>query len=249
MSAPEKRLVLELERVSKSYGGVHAVQHVDLEVWSSEIHAIVGDNGAGKSTLMKIVAGAHAPDDGIIRRDGMPVEIRSPQHAARLGIATVYQDLALVDTRTVAQNLFMGHEPTRGLVVDRRRMDAEAGSALGELRIHVPSVTTRVGRLSGGQRQGVAIARAVRQGDAILLLDEPTAALGVQESHKVLELVTRLRDAGRALLLVSHNLRDVFEIADRITVLRRGRIVGTRMTAATTPEQIVGMITGGAEIV
>lgn len=249
MTSAQKQLVLELERVSKSYGGVHAVQHVDLEVWSSEIHAIVGDNGAGKSSLMKIVAGAHAPDDGIIRRDGEPVEIRSPQQAAKLGIATVYQDLALVDTRTVAQNLFMGHEPMRGLIVDRRRMDAEAGSALDELRVHVPSVTTHVGRLSGGQRQGVAIARAVRQGDAILLLDEPTAALGVQESQKVLELVVRLRDAGRALLLVSHNLRDVFEIADRITVLRRGRVVGTVMTAGTTPEQIVGMITGGAEIV
>jgi ABC-type sugar transport system ATPase subunit len=205
---------------------------------------LVGDNGAGKSTLVKTISGAHRADEGEFFFKGEAVSIASPDDSFALGIATVYQDLALVGTRDVAHNLFIGREPTKWAMVDRRRMVAEARQVIGLLNVDIPSVDALVANLSGGQRQAVAIGRAVHEGRSILVLDEPTAALGVRESHQMMTLIEKLRDQGKAILIVSHNLLHVFRIADCITVLRGGRVVGTRRKAETSVDEIVKMITG-----
>jgi ABC-type sugar transport system ATPase subunit len=236
--------VLELRGISKNFGPVLALHDVDFTLLSGEVMALVGDNGAGKSTLIKVVAGAHQPDGGEIRVDGQPVQLPNPRAAAALGIATVYQDLALVDQRSIAANLFLGREPTRGLTVDYRRMTAESEQVLSKLRIRIPSVHALVGDLSGGQRQAVAIGRAMAQESRIIVLDEPTAALGVEQQQFVLDLVRQLKAAGHSIILISHNLMHVFAVADRITVMRGGRNVGVRIRAETTSEEIVGMIVG-----
>jgi ABC-type sugar transport system ATPase subunit len=237
--------LLALRGISKFYGPLRALSNVDFTINLGEIQALVGDNGAGKSTLVKSISGAHTIDEGQIYYKGNPVTIRGPQDSIDLGIATVYQDLALVGTRDVAHNLFIGREPTtRWGTVDRRKMVAEARGLIDMLKVDIPSVDAQVGKLSGGQRQAVAIGRAVHEGRSILLLDEPTAALGVKESHQMLSLIETLRDKQKAVVIVSHNLLHVFRIADRITVLRGGQIVGSRRKSETTADEIIRMITG-----
>ena len=233
------------ENLSKSFGHVRALQDVDVKILDREVLAIVGDNGAGKSTLTKILSGVLAPDRGAIRVAGEVVRLSNPQQARELGIATVFQNLALVDSRDVAANLFLGREPTRwGVFVDRRKMLTDARQVVTDLRVNIPSLTSEVGQLSGGQRQSIAIGRATSQHGRVIIMDEPTAALGVRESHKVLDLIQQLRSNGSGVVVIRHNLQHVFSVADRILVLRRGRVVGVRRHAETTPDEIVKMIVG-----
>jgi len=231
--------------LSKSFGHVRALHDVDLDIRQAEVLAIVGDNGAGKSTLTKILSGVYQPDRGEIQVNGRIVRINNPHEARELGIATVFQNLALVDSRDVAANLFLGREPTRWkFFVDRKKMIADAQQVVAELRVNMPSMTVDVGQLSGGQRQTLAIGRATAQEGRIILMDEPTAALGVREARKVLDLIRHLKSTGTGLVVISHNLRHVFSVADRILVLRRGRVAGVRDKAATTPDEIVRLIVG-----
>jgi ABC-type sugar transport system ATPase subunit len=239
---------LALRGINKEFGHVQALDNVDFDVEPGEILALVGDNGAGKSTLIKIASGVYQPDSGAIFVEGVQMSFANPHAARDLGIATVYQDLALADDRDVASNIFLGREPTRFLMVDKPRMDRNARAILNRLRSTIPSVRTRVGLLSGGQRQAVAIGRAVSQGGRLFILDEPTAALGVRESANVLRLILELRDQGSAVAVISHNLNHVLSIADRITVMRRGRNVGSRRKQETTADEIVSLITGATEI-
>jgi ABC-type sugar transport system ATPase subunit len=236
--------ILELREIYKSFGRVQALRSVDFTLMPGEVMALVGDNGAGKSTLIKIIAGAHQPDSGGIRLEGQPVHFPNPRAATGLGIATVYQDLALVDQRSVAANLFLGNEPTRGPFVDRRRMRREAEQVLTRLRIRIPSVHALVGGLSGGQRQAVAIGRTLAQRSRVVILDEPTAALGVEQQQFVLDLIGQLKAHGQSIILISHNMQHVFSVADRITVLRGGQQVGVRIKTQTTSEEIVRLIVG-----
>jgi ABC-type sugar transport system ATPase subunit len=238
------RPVLELKGISKYFGHVRALEGVDFDLLEGEVLALVGDNGAGKSTLIKIIAGVYQPDHGEIFLDGQRIHLSNPRIARDLGIATVYQDLALVDQRDVACNLFLGREPRKGLVVDRRRMVVESERVLQDLHIRIPSVFSLVGFLSGGQRQAVAIGRAVAQGGRIIVMDEPTAALGIEQSRHVLELTHRLKAEGHSVVVVSHNLRHVFSVADRIAVLRGGRNAGVRRKDETSGEEIVKLIVG-----
>jgi len=242
----------ELKGISKRFGAVEALSGVDFDVRPAEVVALTGDNGAGKSTLIKVIAGTHAPDDGIIRFEGVEVSIHSPRHAASLGIETVYQDLALCDNLDVVANMFLGREAVTGPAVLGRMseldMERLALDVLRRLNVTtIRSVRSPVAMLSGGQRQSVAISRAVMWNSKIVLLDEPTAALGVAQTHEVLELIKRLREQGLGVVLISHNLHDVFEVADRITVLRLGRNVTTFERARATPEQVVAAITGARE--
>jgi ABC-type sugar transport system ATPase subunit len=231
--------------LSKSFGHVRALQDVDVDIFPGEVLAIVGDNGAGKSTLTKILSGVHEPDKGELTVGGRAVRISNPHAARELGIATVFQNLALVDVRDIAANLFLGREPTRWrFFVDRRKMLEDARQVLGDLRISIPAITAEVGQLSGGQRQSIAIGRAVSQKGRIIIMDEPTAALGVKESSKVLNLILNLKASGMGVVVISHNMRHVFSVADRILVLRRGRLIGLRRKAETTPDEIVKMIVG-----
>ncbi|MDQ4076119.1 MAG: ATP-binding cassette domain-containing protein [Chloroflexota bacterium] len=241
--------ILALRGISKYFGHVRALDSVDFEVLPGEILALVGDNGAGKSTLIKIASGVYQPDAGQVYVDGEPVEFHSPHDARGYGIATVHQDLALADDRDVASNLFLGREPTRFFMVDKGRMNREARQVLNRLRINIPSVETMVGWLSGGQRQAVAIGRAIAQGGRVFIMDEPTAALGVRESAKVLQLILGLREEGSSVVVISHNMRHVFSIADRITVLRNGQKVGTRVRRESSADDIVRMITGADMLV
>jgi ABC-type sugar transport system ATPase subunit len=236
---------LEARNLSKSFGHVRALRDVSFDIHENDILAIVGDNGAGKSTLTKILSGVHPPDRGDIHIKGEPVRIANPRKARELGIATVFQNLALVDCRDVAANLYLGREPTRwGLVLDRRKMIADARDVITRLRVSIPSVTVEVGQLSGGQRQSIAIGRAASQDARVIIMDEPTAALGVKESRKVLDLILQLKGSGTTVVVISHNMRHVFSVADRILVLRRGQLVGVRRKHETTPDEIVKMIVG-----
>ncbi|HET8529301.1 MAG TPA: ATP-binding cassette domain-containing protein [Gaiellaceae bacterium] len=238
---------LELRNVSKRFGAVQALDGVDFAVHAGEVMALVGDNGAGKSTLIKSVAGIHPFDSGEVRFDGEEVHIHGPKDAARLGIEVVYQDLALCDNLDVVQNMFLGresHDAFRRL----RELDMEqrANATLASLSVTtIRSTRQTVATLSGGQRQSVAVARAVMWNSRVVILDEPTAALGVAQTRQVLELVKRLGAQGLAVVLISHNLHDVFEVADRITVLRLGRDVGVYDRRATTQQEIVAAITAG----
>jgi ABC-type sugar transport system ATPase subunit len=229
---------------------VQALVDADVDLIEGEILAIVGDNGAGKSTLIKCLSGAYVPDQGQILVHGKPAHIQSPHDAQALGIATVYQDLALVDQRDVATNLCMGREPLgRFGLVDRKALVRQADATLARLNSRVPSANTPVAVLSGGQRQAVAIGRALAQGGRVIIMDEPTAALGVRESAQVLDLIQGLRSQGITIAVVSHNLQHVFAVADRILVMRGGRRVGVRRRAETTGDDIVRMITGADVLV
>jgi ABC-type sugar transport system ATPase subunit len=243
-STATQQPIVELKAICKTYGSVRALDKVDFTIYPREIHAMVGDNGAGKSTLIKCISGAHLPDEGEIWVDGKRVVMESPAAAFRLGIATVYQSLALIPTRDIADNLFVGREPTRFGIVNRRRMLQEARDLTQLLAIRIPNVESLVSSLSGGQRQAVAIGKAVHEGSRVLVMDEPTAALGVRESHQMLNLIERLRDQGKSIVIISHNLNHVFRVADRITVLRGGQLVGSVMKAGTNINDVVKMITG-----
>jgi D-xylose transport system ATP-binding protein len=238
---------LELRDVSKRFGAVQALDAVDFSVHAGEVMALVGDNGAGKSTLIKSIAGIHPFDSGEVLFDGREVNIHGPKDAARLGIEVVYQDLALCDNLDVVQNMFLGRESHD--VFRRLReleMEQRANATLASLSVTTISSTRQtVATLSGGQRQSVAVARAVMWNSRVVILDEPTAALGVAQTRQVLELVKRLGAQGLAVVLISHNLHDVFEVADHITVLRLGRDVGVYERAATTQQEIVSAITAG----
>ena len=242
--------LLELHGISKWFGAVHALTDVDFEVYPGEVVALVGDNGAGKSTLVKTIAGIYRPDEGEIRFDGHPVAINGPQDVARLGISVVYQDLALCDNLDVVANLYLGREESLsgapGIVapLDEVAMERRAIEVLRALSVKIPSVRTAVASLSGGQRQSVAVARSVMWNARIVLLDEPTAALGVPQTRQVLDLIRRLREQGLGVVVISHNLADVFEVADRIIVLRLGRRVATFDAKRASREDIVGAITG-----
>ena len=224
--------IVEMRGIAKRYGGVQALQQVDLDIYLGEIHALVGDNAAGKSTLIKILSGAVAKDEGSVAFDGRPVTIAQPRDAKHLGIETVYQDLALADNLDVPANVFLGREMTRGgmlgFILNNREMEACSRSLLSRLKINIPDIRQRVRSMSGGQRQSIAIARCVAFNARVVILDEPTAALGVEETRKVYALVREMRDQGLAVLLISHNLNHVFENCDRITVLKTGRLVGSR---------------------
>ncbi len=243
--------VLELRGVTKRFGGVVALDRVDFAVRQGEVMGLVGDNGAGKSTLIKILSGVYLPDGGDVYFRGRAVALTKPQDAWALGVATIYQELALADKMNTHENVFLGREliaSTLGIpVLDRRRMRHRAHELLEGLGAHVPSLETRVQFLSGGQRQAVAIARALNLDASVIVMDEPMAALAVAEVRKVLDLIRQLRAGGRTVVLISHNLRDVIDVADRITVLRRGRRVGVRDVAATDLDEIVKLITGTTE--
>jgi D-xylose transport system ATP-binding protein len=238
---------LELRGVSKHFGSVQALQGVDFEVRDGEVMALVGDNGAGKSTLIKSVAGIHSIDDGEILFDGEPVTIHSPKDAAKLGIEVVYQDLALADNLDVVQNMYLGREVRDWFFrLKEAPMEQRTSETLRSLSVTtIRSVRQPVATLSGGQRQSVAVARAVLWNNRVVILDEPTAALGVAQTRQVLDLVKRLGEQGLAVVFVSHNLNDVFEVANRITVLRLGRDVGVYDKSKTTEQEIVQAITSG----
>jgi simple sugar transport system ATP-binding protein len=242
MSAP----VLELDHVQKSFGGIVAVEDFSLDLHAGEIVALVGDNGAGKSTLVKIISGVHPPSAGTIRLSGETVAMADASSARALGVEVVYQDLALADQQPVYMNMFLGRELVTGLFrrLDRKRMIAETQALVDALDVRIPSARSTIRDLSGGQRQGVAIARATHWAKKLVLLDEPTAALGVAETARVEEIITGLRARDLAILMISHSLDQVFRLADRICVLRRGLQVGVRKTAATDRNEIVSMITG-----
>ena len=244
---------LALTGITKRFGAVLALDQVDFEVYAGEVVALVGDNGAGKSTLTKIIAGVYQPNAGTIRFEGRPAHIGSPEDASALGIATVYQDLALCDNLDVVANLFLGREQASGLPgglgsLSEEEMERRTRDVLQTLSVKIPSVRRPVSDLSGGQRQSVAVSRAVLWGSQVVLLDEPTAALGVEQTAIVLRLVSQLRERGLAVVLISHNLADVFQVADRIVVLRLGRRVATFQRREATPEQVVAAITGGTAL-
>jgi D-xylose transport system ATP-binding protein len=239
--------VLELSGVSKSFGAVQALYEVDFHVAPGQVMALVGDNGAGKSTLIKCIAGIHPIDGGEVRFEGQPVNIHGPKGAADLGIEVVYQDLALCDNLDVVQNMYLGRELTDGVrKLDETAMEAKAQETLRSLSVTtLRNVRQTVAGLSGGQRQSVAVAKAVMWNSKLVILDEPTAALGVAQTRQVLELVKRLGDQGLAVILISHNLHDIFEVADQITVLRLGQNVAEFKRTETNQQQVVEAITAG----
>ncbi len=242
-----REAVLSLRGISKRFGAVQALTDASLDVYPGEVVALVGDNGAGKSTMIKVIAGVNPADGGEMRWQGHSVNIGRPSDATALGIATVYQDLALCDNLDVVANLFLGQEDAHGSVLDEIAMEKAASNLLDTLSVRIPSVRVPVAALSGGQRQSVAIARSLLGEPKVVLLDEPTAALGVAQTAQVLDLIERLRDRGHGVVLISHNLADVKAVADRVTVLRLGRVVGDFSMQETTQEQIVQAITGASD--
>ncbi|MBM7441205.1 D-xylose transport system ATP-binding protein [Streptomyces sp. HB132] len=239
--------VLALRGVSKRFGAVQALTDVELEVHSGEVVALVGDNGAGKSTLVKTIAGVHPIDDGVIEWDGRTVQINKPHDAQNLGIATVYQDLALCDNIDVVGNLYLGRELRKFGILDEVEMERRSRELLSTLSIRIPSVRIPIASLSGGQRQTVAIARSMLGEPKLVILDEPTAALGVEQTAQVLDLVERLRERGHAVILISHNMADVKAVADKVAVLRLGRNNGIFDVKTTSQEEIISAITGATE--
>ncbi|MET7687272.1 ATP-binding cassette domain-containing protein [Streptomyces canus] len=239
--------VLALRGVSKRFGAVQALTDVELEVHAGEVVALVGDNGAGKSTLVKTIAGVHPIDEGVIEWDGNPVSINKPHDAQGLGVATVYQDLALCDNLDVVGNLYLGRELLRRGVIDEVTMEQKARELLNTLSIRIPSVRIPIASLSGGQRQVVAIARALIGDPKVVILDEPTAALGVEQTAQVLDLVERLRERNLGVILISHNMADVKAVADTVAVLRLGRNNGSFSVKDTSQEEIISAITGATD--
>ncbi|MGI5430274.1 ATP-binding cassette domain-containing protein [Streptomyces sp. CA-179760] len=243
--------LVEITGLRKSFGAVHALQGVDLELAPGEVTALLGDNGAGKSTLVRCLTGVHPQDAGEIRFRGEPVRFHSPDDARQLGIETVYQTLGLIEDLPVWQNLYLNHELTSGLgpfrVLDKKSMIAQSGDILSRLDVNVPNVRATVRRMSGGQRQCIAIARAANWGRTLVIMDEPTAALGVRETAAVEKLIARLREASVTVLLISHDMAQVLRVADTAYVLRRGRTAARRTVSATTGDELVGLITGAVQ--
>ncbi len=239
--------LVSMSRISKNFGAVRALTTVDLEVYPGEVVALVGDNGAGKSTLVKILAGVYKPDSGTISFSGTPVSIASTLEAHELGVATVFQDLALCDNLDVVSNLWLGRELNVRGVLDHVGMETQSWALLRELSVRIPSVRVRVATLSGGQRQTVAIARSLIGDPSVLILDEPTAALGVAAAAEVLNLIERLRERGLGIILISHNITDVQAVSDRIVVLRLGRNNGRFRTSDVTNEIVISPITGASD--
>ena len=246
VSAGPAAPLVEMRGISKTFGGVHAVEDVSVELAAGEVLGLLGHNGAGKSTLVKILSGVLAADAGEIRLDGRPVEIRSPRDAKALGIETIYQSLALTDNLDATANLFLGRELTGRLGFLREEaMEHAARGTLGRMRLQLPSLQAAVSSLSGGQRQAVAIARAVHFNARVLIMDEPTAALGPEETRKVGALIRELARQGIGIVLISHDIHDVFDLADRLTVMKNGRLVGTCRTAEVSKDEVLGMIIAG----
>ena len=241
--------ILTIQEVSKSFGHVEALKDVNLNIYPGEILGLLGDNGAGKSTLIKIISGVYRADHGKFTYKGEEVHLASPSEARKIGIATVYQDLSLVNTRPVAHNIFLGREPRRWrILLNRKKMENDAAEILKQLRIRLPSVGVDVEVLSGGQRQAVAIARAIAQGGSVLLLDEPWAALGVEQTHQVRELMKDLRSHGVAMILITHDLSDILSITDKIAILRHGRLVACLNSKETSVNEIISWITGAQQV-
>jgi simple sugar transport system ATP-binding protein len=242
--------LLEVRNLSKHFGAVRALDDFSMSIRAGEVVALAGDNGAGKTTLIKAISGVYKPTTGEIRLKGEPVHFSTPQEARDKGIETIYQDLALADNLTIGANIFLGREPmTKRLgfvpVLDRRKMAAAARETMALLDFHVSRMDAPVSNFSGGQRQAVAIGRAVYWNAQILIMDEPTAALGVPEQRKVLSLIRQLKAQGRGVIFISHNLQDIFAVSDRIVVLRRGVQAGARRISETTHDEVVKMMVGG----
>ena len=241
--------ILEVRELSKRFGGVHALEKVSLDLYPSEVLALAGDNGAGKSTLIKTISGVHKPDEGTISYDGNQVTFDNPQQARDHGIETIYQDLALADNLDAGANVFLGREVMKRVLglalVDRKRMRNEAADTLKVLDIRIDRLDLPLRSMSGGQRQAVAIGRAIHWKAKVLIMDEPTAALGVPEQRKVKALTRSLKQSGVGVIFISHNLVDIFEVCDRIVVLRRGIVAGERLISNTNPDEIVRLMVGG----
>jgi len=238
----EKEKILELKNITKRFGGLTALKKVDFELYKNEALALVGDNGAGKSTLIKVISGALIPDEGEVFLHGERIEINNPRDAKKLNIETVYQDLALINTLDITKNLFLGRENN---ILNHKKREQEATEIINGLGINIPNIREKVRFLSGGQRQSVAIARATTFGKKIVILDEPTAALGVKESKHILEIINSLKENGLSIIIITHNLEHAFYVADRFFVLRNGEKVGDKLKKETSVDEIVKMITGG----
>jgi D-xylose transport system ATP-binding protein len=252
MEQSERTPILEVRGVSKKFGAVQALQDVDFEVYSGEVVGLVGDNGAGKSTLVKVISGVHEADAGEIFFEGHQVKITKPRDSTDLGIETVYQDLALCDNLDVVANLFIGREMTKPTIpgvkgmawLDEVAMEKRSLNLLKELHVPIPSVRNVIATMSGGQRQSTAVARSVMWNCKVVLLDEPTAALGVEQTHQVVNLILKLKERNLGVVVISHNLEEIFGFTDRVVVLRLGRRKATFNTKTTRPEQVVAAITG-----
>ena len=244
--------VLEVQNLTKRFGGLTAVDNVSMQVYPGEVVGLLGDNGAGKSTLIKMVSGVYSPTDGQILYQGKEITIHNPMDALKMGIETIYQDLALAENLNVYSNIFLGREKLKkflGLVhvLDHEYMLEEAKGVLKRLDIEIPSLRNKIAMLSGGQRQAVAISRSIYWDAKLLIMDEPTAALGVAEQKKVLDLVRTLKAQNVPVLIISHQMHDVFSVADRLIVMRRGKKAGERLVKDTNPDEIVGLIVGSVE--
>ncbi len=241
--------ILSVRDLTKKFGGLVAVDRVSFDVQAGEIFALAGDNGAGKSTLIKMISGVYTPTSGKIHFDGREIENHTPSEIRNLGIETIYQDLSLADNLNVYYNIFLGREKTRGRapfkVLDEKFMEEEAAKTLSSLNISIPSLKSRIAVLSGGQRQCVAIARTIYWKAKFLIMDEPTAALGVEETRMVYDLARRLRDQGLPIIIISHNINEIFNLADRFAILKNGRLVGVHEKKAVTEDDIVAMIVSG----
>lgn len=245
--------ILEVSGLTKHFGGLTAVDGVSLQIFPGEVVGLLGDNGAGKSTLIKMISGVYKPDDGKVLLDGDEITVASPAEARERGIETIYQDLALCENLDAPTNIFLGREPLRKTLgflnqVDRKQMLTESESVLERLDIHIPDLRRPISEMSGGQRQAVAIARAVYWNARLMIMDEPTAALGVPEQRKVFELVRTLRDQKVPVLMISHNMQDVFAVADRAIVMRRGKKVAERTIAETSSDELVSLMVGGERV-
>jgi len=245
--------MLEVRSLTKRFGGLVAVDQMDMQVSPGEVVGLLGDNGAGKSTLIKMVSGVYHPDEGQIFFQGKEVKMASPMDALELGIETLYQDLALAENLDAYSNIFLGREKTKPFlgfikVLNHEFMQEESKKVLNRLEIEIPSLHNQIKTLSGGQRQAVAICRSIYWNAKLLIMDEPTAALGVHEQSKVLDLVRLLRSQNIPIIIISHQLYDIFSVTDRLVIMRRGKKVAERITKDTTPEEVVGLITGSEEV-
>jgi simple sugar transport system ATP-binding protein len=245
--------MLQVRELTKRFGGLTAVDRVDMDVYPGEVVGLLGDNGAGKSTLIKMVSGVYRPDGGQIFFQGKELKLGSPMDALELGIETLYQDLALAENLNVYSNIFLGRERTKPFlgfirVLDHAAMHEESQKVLKRLEIEIPSLKSQIKTLSGGQRQAVAIGRSIYWNAKLLIMDEPTAALGVQEQRKVLDLVRVLRSQNIPIIVISHQLYDIFSVTDRLVIMRRGKKVAERITRQTTPDEVVGLIIGSEEV-